>query len=624
MSIGGYRCSFIFYVVSLLGFISCSTNNSVSMNHPETTKSLKPKVLASMPLALSTPKQPTSPDKTFAAQTDSVKNIQSIKPTIGALSKEWKLHPYEIKKQTAALEAFLRRGKYPSNYCLRGKAKKPEARKLCEQVSLIVESYSRRTPTKQKSRVQLGFSKTGERFRLNSGNLAWAQRKHFDDIIETITPMQTAQISNWVPQIIKHSACPRNLSAAAIRKLENFLPDDEAKLAIEKLYAHASICLKPSDSAYALTHMRQSLLRVLWGDSNRARVSAELAVIGATGEELPRALFWAGLLQDDLTKKQTYWTKLINDHPLSFHAINAHRHMNLDPLTSVSSRPIVSPSRDSESKAVALSLRWFEALMLNGKETAASRLSFWMSQHHQDNLSLGNIIYVTHMKSDKNAHQASFGYVWNQIESNPDNMNKQTLQLMFPLPYWEVFKRNSGRTDPFLIVSVAKQESAFNPRAKSPANARGLLQLLPSTAHAMAGGKHVNLYSPEMNAKLGSKFLGKMIDKFQSVEMALAAYNAGPMRIPQWKKRYPAKSALLFMDLIPYKETRNYVSNILRNNYWYSRLYEDSPVRQTASTKAQSAIVKSLIKATKNAVPPQVESQVEIANANKTLEPSAR
>jgi len=573
-----------------------------------------PRELARMPDALShaTTVRPAAP-AALALPEETV----MPEPKVGDLAREWRIHPYELRKQTLALEQFIRNGRFPRQYCVNGRSKTVQSAKLCAQVYQITASYKKNTrPKASKAKKVKTVARTGRSYRINNSNLAWAQHLHFDDIISSITPMSTQQILNWVPRLVQHRGCPRNLSAAGIRKLENLLPSNEAKLAMEKLYAHATTCLKPSDEAYAVTHFRQGLLRIIWGDHSRARISASLAPNGAKGEELPRALFWAGLVQTDPVLKQQYWTRLLNDHPLSFHALNAHKQMGSDPLADASMRPIVTPSRDSKIPAVALSLRWFEALMLGGRETAASRLAFWTANNFRDDLSLGNVIYITHLKADKNTHQSSFGFVWNQIEQNPENMNEQTLKLLFPLPYWEVFQNASGANDPMLLVSVAKQESAFNPQARSPANARGLLQLLPATAHALSG-KHENLYRPDINAKLGSKFLGRMISKFDSVELALAAYNAGPMRIPTWRKRYPTNSSLLFIDLIPYRETRNYVANILRNNYWYSRLYEEAPFRAPAQrARNQSVLVSSLIQNTKVSAPAPV--------ASASLEPQAR
>ena len=83
--------------------------------------------------------------------------------------------------------------------------------------------------------------------------------------------------------------------------------------------------------------------------------------------------------------------------------------------------------------------------------------------------------------------------------------------------------------------------------------------------------------------RIGTQFFSKMLERFDgNVEFALAAYNAGPERVDEWRKRYPVSDRLLFLDLIPFKETREYVASIARNYYWYTRLYPNGK-RQPAS-----------------------------------------
>jgi hypothetical protein len=83
------------------------------------------------------------------------------------------------------------------------------------------------------------------------------------------------------------------------------------------------------------------------------------------------------------------------------------------------------------------------------------------------------------------------------------------------------------------------------------------------------------------------------------VEKALMAYNAGPGRVPEWESRFPTQDMSLFMDLVPFFETRNYVAAILRNNYWYERVYSDHPStvarRAIASTPKRSELVQRYI-----------------------------
>ena len=136
-----------------------------------------------------------------------------------------------------------------------------------------------------------------------------------------------------------------------------------------------------------------------------------------------------------------------------------------------------------------------------------------------------------------------------------------------------------------LAYAIARQESAFNPQAVSPADARGLLQLLPSTAkrvaqrYQMAYADEKLTEDPAFNATLGSHYLGEQIDKFDgSLIMTFAAYNAGPSRVTQWIKRYGdprgkgIEAAIGWVENIPFSETREYVQRVMENYQVYKML----------------------------------------------------
>jgi soluble lytic murein transglycosylase len=141
-----------------------------------------------------------------------------------------------------------------------------------------------------------------------------------------------------------------------------------------------------------------------------------------------------------------------------------------------------------------------------------------------------------------------------------------------------------------LAYAIARQESAFNPQAVSPANARGLLQLLPSTAkrvakqYQMAYADEKLTEDPAFNATLGSHYLGEQIDKFDgSLIMTFAAYNAGPSRVTQWIKRYgdprgkDIDVAVDWVENIPFTETRDYVQRVMENYQVYKLLLNEAP-----------------------------------------------
>jgi soluble lytic murein transglycosylase len=155
-------------------------------------------------------------------------------------------------------------------------------------------------------------------------------------------------------------------------------------------------------------------------------------------------------------------------------------------------------------------------------------------------------------------------------------------EALFPKPYWNDLKRSSTANglDPYLVASLIRQESEFNPNAVSRANAVGLMQLLPKTGKAVA--KEVKLkrysasqlYTPAVNMQLGTRYFRGMVDKFGgSFEYALAAYNAGSDRVDEWLAQGKYRDPQEFVESIPFTETREYVQAILRNASVYKQLY---------------------------------------------------
>jgi soluble lytic murein transglycosylase len=155
-------------------------------------------------------------------------------------------------------------------------------------------------------------------------------------------------------------------------------------------------------------------------------------------------------------------------------------------------------------------------------------------------------------------------------------------EALFPRPYWSDLKKFSvaNGLDPYLVASLIRQESEFNPIAVSRANAVGLMQLLPRTgklvAHQVSMKRYSasQLYTPTVNLELGTRYFRGMVDQFGgSFEQALAAYNAGTDRVEEWMGQGKYRDMAEFVESIPFTETREYVQAIMRNASVYRQLY---------------------------------------------------
>jgi soluble lytic murein transglycosylase len=166
-------------------------------------------------------------------------------------------------------------------------------------------------------------------------------------------------------------------------------------------------------------------------------------------------------------------------------------------------------------------------------------------------------------------------------------------RILFPEAWWETIKSESAKNglDPYLVASLIRQESEFNPGVISYANAYGLMQLLPSVGKSLArqeGMSHFETYQlldPETNIRLGTRYLRQLIDRFGGVqEYALAAYNAGEERVTDWQAAGPYHGIDEFVESIPFTQTREYVQGILRNEDIYRS------IEAAAATQSKTGI----------------------------------
>ncbi len=168
-------------------------------------------------------------------------------------------------------------------------------------------------------------------------------------------------------------------------------------------------------------------------------------------------------------------------------------------------------------------------------------------------------------------------------------------RILFPEPWWDTIQAESAKNnlDPYLVASLIRQESEFDPSAISHANAYGLMQLLPAVGKKMAHEEGITsfqtfqLLDPAMNIRLGTRYLRQMLDRFGGVqEYALAAYNAGDYRVADWEAAGPYSGIDEFVESIPFTETREYVEAILRNEETYRAIDAFARAHGGAATEA--------------------------------------
>ena len=162
-----------------------------------------------------------------------------------------------------------------------------------------------------------------------------------------------------------------------------------------------------------------------------------------------------------------------------------------------------------------------------------------------------------------------------------DALPTEILQIIFPLTYWDSIRKHATarNLDPYLVAALIAQESTFDPKARSAANAWGLMQLVPATGRRLARSLGIRRFSttmltdPETNIRLGTLHFSRLVEQFGGAHYALASYNAGENRVVRWKAERPGIDQDEFIDDIPFPETQNYVKRILGTAEDYRALY---------------------------------------------------
>lgn len=157
---------------------------------------------------------------------------------------------------------------------------------------------------------------------------------------------------------------------------------------------------------------------------------------------------------------------------------------------------------------------------------------------------------------------------------------------LYPVPHWE--PRGGFRVDRALIYALIRHESGFDPEARSPAGAIGLMQLMPGTAAIMGGRRPQALLDPVINVTLGQDYLLRLLAEPSTggdLFRLLASYNAGPGNLIQWREAQKTSDSLLFLETLPSDETRRYVQRVMAS-YW---VYQEQLGQRATSLDAVAA-----------------------------------
>ncbi|HEX8699501.1 MAG TPA: transglycosylase SLT domain-containing protein [Myxococcaceae bacterium] len=197
------------------------------------------------------------------------------------------------------------------------------------------------------------------------------------------------------------------------------------------------------------------------------------------------------------------------------------------------------------------------------------------------------------------AHRVAARHLWGRAFTAraPD-----ALAAFYPKAFASAVESAATRheVEKHLVWAIMRRESAFRPEVASAADARGLMQIIPPTGTAIAEKlaepkpNPAELFSPDLSIRYGAWYLSQLMKRFSHPALAAAAYNAGPTAVMKWTKEKGALPLDLFVEEIPYKETRGYVKQVVADLYLYRSFYgsggESPPLALTVPTPATEGV----------------------------------
>jgi soluble lytic murein transglycosylase-like protein len=345
--------------------------------------------------------------------------------------------------------------------------------------------------------------------------------------------------------------------------------------------------------------INQGMLLVLeekWQEANT--LFRKLQTEYPQSEHLERALYWIARSEEKMgnaEEAKLRYEQLLSDSPITYYGLQSALRLKRE------LRSFLVPSELNPKAMVgtpltrqATSLWKLRALLEVGLLEHAREEAKFLFQNRPGGYAFGQesaegALQTALLFNVAGYHLAAFANAYAASSLDPAQLNVYTLGLIFPASYEKEFASAAELTGvhELLLSSLTKQESAFLPNAVSRADAMGLMQLLYSTAREVEPGlEKKQLFEAQVNLRIGSRYLQKLLERYQgNIALALAGYNAGPSRANQWQKRMLEFESMrknfevdVFIDSIPFTETRKYVSSILRNYAWYKLLANDGTI----------------------------------------------
>ncbi|HKS25584.1 MAG TPA: transglycosylase SLT domain-containing protein [Thermoanaerobaculia bacterium] len=310
------------------------------------------------------------------------------------------------------------------------------------------------------------------------------------------------------------------------------------------------------------------------------------------GDYLSNSLFWSGKIYDrlgDRVKRDAKWHELEAKYPYGYFSYRARELAGEAPVApSEVANGNVFPNIDaliaSANDPRLDAVRELAAIGLYAEATAEMKR---VAAAYPTNQGLAFMLADLYVQAGQpfaanNVLQRRFR---DFVRHGGSGVPHRFWEILFPLAYWDSIKSEAEKRqlDPYLIAAISRQESGFEPSTVSNAGAVGIMQIMPAEATAIAteaglpAPSREQLFDPATNIAIGAaEFSQKLARTNGKLIPAIAAYNAGEDAVGKWTAQTPVDDVDLFVESIPYAETRLYVKTVSRNRFEYRRIYENA------------------------------------------------
>ena len=341
-----------------------------------------------------------------------------------------------------------------------------------------------------------------------------------------------------------------------------------------------AIAIAPLSESGARSSMRLGALDFLHGRyETAAAVFEALRVQHPKGSRHQQASYWAGrshaaLGNDSLAAERYRQTRAID--PTTYYGMLASDRLGERlGVTGIARSPEMDGQTEQQIAGVVLRLDVLRSLEL---QQAATFEMQRVRRHFEG--SSESLYALAEAFVDRGEIQSAVR-LGRDLREQRSAWDPRLLRIVYPMPYRDQIVAAARATglNPFLVAGLVRQESLFNPGARSVAGALGLMQVMPKTGAVLARRTGVRpfkaeqLRNPILNLRFGTLYLRDMIREQGGLVETLAAYNAGPTRVDRWRRFPEHRDTELFVERIPFEETRDYVRIVQQNARIYAALY---------------------------------------------------